>query len=289
MLLSMTGYGDARSERTGLTCSVEIRAVNNRFFKISIRTPERFAAIEPEVERLIRDAIQRGTINVSVRIAGDSTSSAGRINRRALDAYIADLQSNGLYDRSVLPALLGLPGVVEHADDGVDIEAIAPLVRQAVAAALAKLQRMRQDEGAAMQRELLESCAAMNRVVDAIAERGPMVVKAFRNRIQERVQSLLGEMGATVTAADLVREVSIFADRCDVGEELVRLKSHLAQLKETLGAPDSGGRKLDFLVQEMNREANTVGAKANDAGIAQAVIELKGRIERAREIIQNVE
>lgn len=289
MLLSMTGYGDARIERAGLACGIEARSVNNRFLKVSVRTAERFATLEPEIEKVVRDSIRRGTVYVSVRIHGDLTASSGRINRRTLEDYIADLQSAGLYDRSLLGSLLGLPGVVDESDDRIELDAVLPLVRQTLQAALEKLQRMRLDEGAAMQRELCESCVAMSRITADVEERSPEVVKAYRNRMHERVQGLLSEFGVTVTPADLVREVSIFAERCDVGEELVRLKSHLAQLKETLDSSESNGRKLDFLVQEMYRETNTIGAKANDAAIAQLVIELKGRIERAREIIQNVE
>lgn len=288
MFLSMTGYGDARLERAGLSCSVEIRSVNNRYLKVLIRTPERFAGLEPDIERVIREGVQRGTVNASVRIAGDSVAPAGRLNRRALEDYIADLQSSGLYDRSLLGSLLGLPGVVEVVDNAIDLESVAPLVRQTLAAALEKLQRMRAEEGAAMQRELLEGCGFMTALVDAIADRAPEVVQSFRNRLHERVQALLNQLGVAVAEAELVREVSIFAERSDIGEELLRLRSHLAQLREALDSA-GGGRKLDFLVQEMNREANTIGAKANDAAIAHLVVDLKGRIDRAREIVQNVE
>src|SRR5262249_26914324 len=152
-----------------------------------------------------------------------------------------------------------------------------------------QLNGMRTEEGRAMERDLRDNCALIGRELAAIEVRAPLVVEAYRNRLAERLNALLKEYKVTVTAADIVKEVGLFAERGDIAEEIVRLKSHLEQFAATLKEPESSGRKLDFLTQEMFRETNTIGSKGNDAEIARHVIEIKAAVERLREMVQNVE
>jgi uncharacterized protein (TIGR00255 family) len=162
---------------------------------------------------------------------------------------------------------------------------VAPVVEQA----LESLQKMRVQEGRAMRQELLDNCVSIRTNLDKVAELAPRVAEAFRDRLLERVRSLLQEFDVAIDRADLIREVSIFAERSDVAEEIVRLRSHLDQFAQAIDAPESSGRKLDFLTQEMFREANTIGSKASDVQISHYTVEIKGMIEKIRELTQNVE
>ena len=164
-----------------------------------------------------------------------------------------------------------------------------PLIEQALEEALANLEQMRQQEGRAMQRDLRANCQTVLDELDQIAARAPAVGDAYQTRLTERLNKLLADFGTRIEAADVIREVGMFAERCDISEEIVRLRSHIDQFRSILEASDASGRKLDFLTQEMFRETNTIGAKANDAEIARHVVEIKASIERIREMVQNVE
>ncbi|HEX6984772.1 MAG TPA: YicC/YloC family endoribonuclease, partial [Planctomycetaceae bacterium] len=235
MLLSMTGFGDARQSRDGRCLVVEVRTVNNRFLKCSIRLPDVYAAFEADVEKLVRSKIARGTVNVTVRLERLAEPGRYRLDPDVLAAFAE--QARSLSERVGLPltsldGLLALPGVVAERQDAVaDPAEDWPLIESAVGEALRKLDVFRQSEGAAMADELRANVAVIEREVDAVAEQAPAVVREFRDRLRERVAELLKGTEATVTDADLIREVSLFADRADINEEITRLRSHLGQFR----------------------------------------------------------
>jgi uncharacterized protein (TIGR00255 family) len=288
----MTGYGEARRQDESWTVGVEVRTVNNRHFKLTARVSEPYGALEPELERLIRETVRRGTVNLQLRVERPRRAEDYRINPVALLSYRDQLRAlqEPPGDGVDLAALLALPGVVEErrpsADDPhEDWPALAAVVAEAVH----RLQAARAEEGRAMADELIGFARAVSAQVDRIAARGPEVVSGYQARLVERVQALVQGHGVSVETKDLIREVAILAERADVTEEVVRLRAHLAQFLDVIHEPESAGRKLEFVVQEMGRETNTVGSKANDVEISRAVVEIKGLLEKVRELIQNVE
>lgn len=292
MLLSMTGFGEAHHQDGPLSVAVEVRSINNRHLKVSTRIGEGYAALEPEVEALARQRVRRGTLQISVRVNRAHRPEDYQINAAVLASYQRQLEKTAPQaagDGATLAALLTLPGVVEdNSAASVDLDAEWPVIRHTLEAAFDRLAMMREQEGRAMELDLRGNCKAIAAALDVIEQRAPLVGDGYRDRLTERVRKILAEQGVTVEPADLVREVSIFADRVDISEETVRLRSHLDQFDASL-TEECAGRKLEFVVQEMFREANTIGSKANDVEISRQVIEVKTAIERIREMIQNVE
>jgi uncharacterized protein (TIGR00255 family) len=292
VLLSMTGFGDVRRQDGRRNVSVEIRTVNNRFLKCSIRVPDVYAAFESEIEKLVRATISRGTVNVTIRIERHGDAGRFQLDAAVLAAYVE--QANVAADRAGLTpagfdAFLALPGVVTERCETDDADAGWPVVASAVDEALRILQTFRRSEGAAMADELRANLGIIETEVGAVAELAPGVVRDFRDRLRERVAELIGEADATVSDSDLIREVSLYADRVDINEELTRLRSHIGQFRGFLDDAQSQGRKLDFLTQELFREVNTIGSKANNVAIAHRVVEMKAAVEKIREILQNIE
>ncbi len=294
MLLSMTGFGEGHRNRAGLSVSVEVRTINNRYFKLSVRSAEGYASLEPNIEAVFRDAIRRGTVQVNMRIARQASPDDFRINDVVLKSYQDQLDrliaGSAFAEEAMLGAILSLPGVVnEDAAARADVEHDWPVIEEALREALDHLQQMRTREGEAMAADMLANHAVIVAEVDAIQERAPVVVEAYAQRLRDRLNALLAEHEVRIEPADIVREVGIFAERSDIAEEIVRLRSHLEQFDQIMRSGDSVGRKLEFITQEMFRETNTIGSKANDADIARHVVEIKAAIERMREMIQNVE
>jgi uncharacterized protein (TIGR00255 family) len=296
VLLSMTGYGESRQQGDQLSVAVELRALNNRYLKISLRAAEPYTRYEPEIEKILRRVVRRGTIQVLLRVHRQAAARDFRLNAVALRSYLEqlrDLQKDlGLGKGSGLSAaqLLALPGVVaEPAMEERDGTGDWTVIERVLEEALGRLQAMRREEGRAMGRELLALRDEIARHLAAIRERAPGVVNAYRDRLHERVRLMLAELDVQIDRSELIKEVAIFAERSDIAEELVRLASHLDQFQDVLEEPESPGRKLEFLTQEMFREANTIGSKANDVEIARHVVEIKGAIEKIRELIQNIE
>jgi uncharacterized protein (TIGR00255 family) len=289
----MTGFGEARGRDHRLSVHVEVRAVNNRYLKILTKSPEPYQPLEGEIERVVRDAISRGTVNVVLRLDSLEPRAAYRLDGNLLKAYwrqLLALQDELSAPAGNLAALLELPGVVvEGAEPSDDPRADWPLIESTLRLALSKLGEFRAAEGASMERDLVENLRIVSTELEKIAARGPQIVVDFRDRLRERVADLLRDSEATVQPADLLREVSIFAERCDISEEITRLRSHLEQFESFLLRPQSQGRKLEFLTQEMVREVNTIGSKANNVDVAHAVVEIKAAVERLREVLQNVE
>ncbi|MFO0948773.1 MAG: YicC/YloC family endoribonuclease [Planctomycetota bacterium] len=266
-----------------------VRSVNNRYLKLSTRLPDSHTSLEREIEKTIRDRIRRGTVSIVVKIAKSRAQAHYRVNTRVLHDYLQQLEGVVPEDSNLAGHLLSLPGVVEETTSVADPMTDWPTIRECLLHSIEDMERMRRDEGAAMQQELSSCSRIMADLVRQIEGIAPTTVIGYRDRLHERLRNILDDYGVSVSAADLVREVSIFAERADIAEEITRLKSHLAQFDETLGEGESFGRKLEFLSQEMYRESNTIGSKASDVEIAKLVVELKSNVERIREIIQNVE
>ncbi|HEV3121896.1 MAG TPA: YicC/YloC family endoribonuclease [Isosphaeraceae bacterium] len=291
VLLSMTGYGESRFQDDRWSISVELRTVNNRHLKLSARISEPYGSLEPDLERLVREKVRRGTVQLVLRVDRPRRAEDYRLNAVALASYRDQLQALQGNGRPVdLAPLVALPGVVEErAQTAEDPHDDWPLISKVVNEALARLHSSRADEGRAMARELAAMGEAIGDHLDSIAARGPQVIASYNDRLAERVQSLVKEKGVAVEAKDLIREVAILAERADIAEEVVRLRAHLSQFAEVIDEPESAGRKLEFVVQEMGRETNTIGSKANDVSISREVVEIKGLLEKIRELIQNVE
>ncbi len=294
MLLSMTGHGEAHRHTDGMSIAVEIRTVNNRYFKLNLRMTDGYAPLEAHIENLVRQHIRRGTLQVNLRIDREPRPDDYRLNPVVLAGYLKQLEAalgaTMGRDAGQLAPLLALPGVVhEPTAEYEEIESQWPRIEGVVRAALDHLAKMRIDEGRSMAADLTTNVRAIAGELSKIEVRAPLVVDAYRARLGEKISKLLAEAGVRAEPADMIREVGVFAERSDISEEIVRLRSHLEQFDTVMTAEESQGRKLEFLTQEMFRETNTIGSKANDAEIARHVIEIKTAIERMREMIQNVE
>lgn len=294
----MTGFGTAERSSDGLHVRVEIKGVNNRHLKVAIRSPHGYSALEHDLERLVREKVARGTLNVFVSVHRKDGPCGYVVDEAVFHYYIQQWQrlagemgSAGVNSAAgANPSLLlTLPGVVREDDEGVVKEVDWPVIQGTVEDALSAFNEFRAREGDSMHATLRGLCHDVGQVVGQIAERSPQAVAQYRERLRDRINELLKEVGASVTDADLVREVCLFADRCDVTEEITRLRSHLSQFLASMELEASPGRKLDFLCQELLREVNTIGSKANDAALAQFVVGLKATIEKIRELVQNVE
>ena len=294
----MTGFGEARHQSSALSAAVEIRAVNNRYLKIVLRATEPYNLFEPELERVIRKSVRRGTLQVQIRCERQFQASDFRLNTVALRSYLDQIRRTGTelgLDAPTVAALMSqavaLPGVAPEAGScSTKPDDEWPVLERVVEEALARLQTMRQEEGRRMAQELLAMRDRISGELEQITRRIPSVAAGYRDRLMERVRGLLTEPSIPLRAEDVIKEVAIFADRSDISEEVVRLSSHLDQFRDVMSAESDGpGRKLEFLVQEMGRETNTIGSKASDVQISRHVVEIKATLEKIRELIQNVE
>lgn len=290
----MTGYGDARQVVDDVAYHVEVRAVNNRYLKLNSRLPDAFAGLEPAVEKIVRETISRGTIAVTIKRRGVQAGSDIVFQQDVLRAYLEqwDRLRESLTQLPVLAAgdLLQLSGVLaEPEDDTFDSDEEWKRAEPVLREALSKFDAFRHQEGRSMADDLRSQCQKIQEQLKVIAERAPQVVTQYRDRILDRVRNLLEDADVDLQAADVIREVSLFSDRCDINEEIIRLESHLQQFEKFISSEQSEGKRLDFLSQELNREVNTIGSKANDVEIAHCVVEMKSAVEKMREVLQNVE
>jgi uncharacterized protein (TIGR00255 family) len=292
----MTGFGAARFQDQRRSIEVEVRTVNNRHLKLSAKLSDPYGALEADLEHLVREKVRRGAVQISVRIDRPRQAEDYRLNTVALRSYRDQLRellgtgSDAGANATGFAALLGLPGVVEEARPAAcDPRDDWPEIARVVTSALDELETARAREGRAMAEELQALGRSVESGLARIAHRGPLVVQSYQKRLVERIGALVQDQGVTVEPKDLIREVAILADRSDISEEIVRLRAHLLQYHEVLREPESAGRKLEFVVQEIGREVNTVGSKANDVEISRNVVEIKGVLERIRELVQNVE
>jgi uncharacterized protein (TIGR00255 family) len=293
MIISMTGFGDAHADRDGTHYAVEIRSLNNRYFKPVIKLPESVSGLEPELESMLREKLGRGSITYILKMRSDSAEAAYHINTQALKSYLEQLQSVKGIDRLVqidLASLVQLPGVCqEPRDDTDEMERRGPIVRELTAKAIVKLNAMRTREGEQLFNELMRHVGVIAANLAEIAKRAPSVIEDYHRRLSLRVGQLLSKAELKVNEPDLIKEVAVFAERADIAEEIQRLTSHLGAFEQSCREGEHAGRKLDFITQEMLREANTIASKANDAQIARHIVEIKGAIDRLKEQVQNVE
>lgn len=293
MILSMTGYGEVQHTDDGVAYVLELRSLNNRYFKASIKLPDMLSVFESEVEKLLRTRLSRGSVTFNLRVRDTRPEAAQEINLAAVESYINQLGGLKKTQAPVqidLAAILALPGVCQPPElDEAERERQWKTLETMTVAAMDHLIEMRRVEGKALRDDLVNQCTQIRRHLAIIAERAPLVLKEYHQRLLNRTNELLNEAKLQLQLEDLRREVALYAERCDINEEISRLSSHLEQFEKLCDSRELAGRKLDFLAQELLRETNTIGSKANDAVIAQHIVEIKGAIDRLKEQVQNVE
>ncbi len=292
MIRSMTGFGAGRGEAGGEAISVELRSVNGKFCEVKPRLPRELSALEPELVKTIKARVSRGVIEAFVRReTGDARGSLPRADLALAAAYAKAFRelkdSLGLAGEPTVQDLVVLEGVISLGEDAPDQEGVSSALQAALAAGIEALDQMRRREGEALAKDLFARLDAIEKGAREVARLAPDQVNAVRERLSTRIAELT--RGVPLDSARLAQEVALFADRTDVSEELTRLASHLAQARGLIASQAPAGRKLEFLVQELNREINTIGSKSQHAGIASTVVELKAELERVREQVQNVE
>lgn len=287
---SMTGFGVGTAPLGNGRLVVELRALNHRYLDVRVRMPAELVDQASFVEQLAREQLVRGRFDVGVRSEGDAfefrfDSERAKRVYRALDALRSELAPN---TELGISSLVALPDVMTSSVQS-DVEAARRGLRAAFEDAVAHLDKMRSTEGAALGRELAARLASMRTLLGTIKTRSSGLVDLYRSRLRERLERLLSDSSAKLEPGRLELEVALIADKSDVTEEVVRLDSHFSQLERLLGVAEPVGRRLDFLLQEVARETNTVGAKCQDAPLSHLVIELRAEVERMREQVQNVE
>ena len=293
MLRSMTGFGSAHGQVDGVEYDVEVRSVNSRYFRAVVKAPEGLSWAEVEIDKFLRNTVTRGNVTVTISVKVPDDQAAYRVNTVALSMYIEQLRPLEIDAnptlRIDLGSLMQLPGVclppgleeiLEKTRKG-----LMKLTHQAVQAML----EMRRCEGEALRDDLLGQCDVITTNLQSVADHAPQVVADYHERLTARVKELIRGGTIPVDPEHLAREVAIFAERCDIAEEIARLRTHVDQFRQAVSSPEPAGRKLDFIAQEMLREANTIASKANDMHIAQAVVEIKTAVDRIKEQVQNVE
>lgn len=294
MIKSMTGFG--RGEYTDGKRSIiaEIKSVNHRYSDITIKMPRRYAFAEDKIKNAVKDKIRRGKVDVSIIVENITENDVNiKLNTMLAKQYYDNLtELKGEFDLSgdiSLQFLASLPDVMKAIPDVEDEEEITKAILEAVSEAAANLEKMRAVEGEKLAEDLIAKGEHIKEILDKIAERAPQVVTDYTARMKERIQELVGS-SVQVPEDRILVEAAVFADKCAIDEEITRLNSHLIQLKTIIGEKEQPvGKKLDFLVQEMNREANTIGSKANDIIITNYMLEIKSEIEKIREQVQNIE
>ncbi|TMI80563.1 MAG: YicC family protein [Bacillati bacterium ANGP1] len=271
----MTGFGAGDLTTVAGRYVVEARSLNHRFLEVAVRLPRDLAPLEERIRALVQGRILRGRVEIA-------------IIRKAFTNALNDLkQALDLSGTPDLSMLVGLPDLIKIEEPKEDLEEVWPSIAGGLGQALTRLVAMREDEGGRLARDLGERMRRVGQRVDDVEQRAPRVVKDYAARLSRRIAELMGAV--PVDEGRVAAEVAIFADRCDISEELTRFRSHLTQMRQTLEADGAVGRTLEFIVQELGREANTMGSKANDVEVARDVIAIKGELESLREQIQNVE
>lgn len=293
MIRSMTGYGTASLELAGGTIRAEARSVNSRHLKLVLRGPARVEAWEPEIRAALADAVRRGRLDVWITVEDGPQTSAWEVDHDRVSAYVATLRE--LADRHDLPGEIDLAlisqtsGLLREAEDGPGADLILDEVLAVARSAVDGLVEMREAEGRRLDVDLRERIAALRHGLAGVEELAPERLTRERDRLRAAVTELTA--GAEFDQDRIAREIALIADRWDLGEEIVRARAHLDAFDEYLAAPSEEpvGKRLSFLVQELHREINTTGAKANDIRISRQVVEMKNEIEKLREQVENVE
>ncbi len=294
-MLSMTGFGRSSREVQGLGLEVEARSVNHRHLDLRVRLPRILSDREASIKQHIQGRITRGKVDVTINLSGLGTAERLAIDDAIAAQYVEASrllrERHDLADTLDVASLLALPGVTRIVESELDPDVLLGPIDEAVDEAIENLIAMRSTEGATLAQENGDRLKTVEGLALAFEARSGEVLSMARRRLQKRAEQIKRDVGL-LDDARLHQEIVIAADRLDITEELVRLRSHVAQFRDIMGSADSGksvGRRLDFLLQELGREANTVGSKANDAPLAQDVVELKTELERIREQVQNVE
>lgn len=292
MLKSMTGYGKAEAVTDDGKISVEIRSVNHRYGEVSVKLPRQFLAFEGEIKKRMSERFKRGKIDLLL-VFEPPTGGAflPQVNfamaKAYHDAFVALNHHLGIYEPVSVALILAQKDVLSSKEMTADMERISESLFKTLSSAMDSFENMRSMEGDALFTEIDGRITLISEIVESIAAKAPLAVAANVERLKERVGRLLADL--QLDEMRLAQEVALLADRMEITEELVRLRSHFSQFDSLLNIDEPVGRKLDFLLQEMNREVNTIGSKANDAAIAAMVIELKSEMEKVREQIQNIE
>ena len=290
---SMTGYGRAAVAGADFSVSVDLKTVNNRFLDIHLKLSTELSSLEPNVKRRISSRLSRGRVDATINFERTS-AVAYELNKPLIAGYLEALrqiqQTFNVPGEFDINTLARLPGALQTARDSLSDEMVNG-VEQALDDAISELERMREQEGQALHREMTDRITKIEGLVPTIEAAASGLVEAYRARLQRRIGELINREGqvAEIDPARLAQEVAYLADRSDVSEEMVRLRSHLAQFREALDSTSETGKMLDFLLQELNREANTTLSKSTDLGIKEAALAIKAEVEKLREQVQNVE
>lgn len=291
MILSMTGYGEVQHSDNGISYVLELRSLNSRYFKVSIKLPEHLSIFEPEVEKLLRAKLTRGSVFYNLRVRDTSAEAAQEINQAALKSYLDQILAVSPEQAQIdVASLLDLPGVCQPpALSEARRKHQWTVIEQITQHVLDNLIEMRRVEGRSLCEDLTYQCTQIREHLATVAERAPVVLQEYNQKLVQRTNTLIAEAKLELKLDDVRREVALYAERCDINEEISRLGSHLDQFEQLCQKGERAGRKLDFLAQELLREANTIASKSNDATIAQHIVEIKGAIDRLKEQVQNVE
>ena len=299
MLKSMTGFGRGEYEDADFSITVEMKTVNHRYNEVAIRLPRFLNPLEDRIRKTILKTVSRGRIDVFIN--ADYTTSDNctlKVDKNLAAAYHKALQEVGqaigadeiaINQAQEILYISRCQDVINVKEGFFDVEGVWPKVEQAVRQALENLVAMRETEGGNIYGDFIYRADLIAQKLALIEERSPMLVDEYQAKLSERLTNLLAEHNIAMEPERLLQEVAIFADRTSITEEIVRLKSHIKQFKTIIASDQPVGRKLDFLIQEFNREANTIASKANDYTLAQIVVEIKAEIEKIREQIQNIE
>lgn len=294
MISSMTGFGQATAQAEGVVYTVEIRSVNNRYFKTSIRLPDIASFLEDELDKFLRNLVHRGSVNFSLRMKNISGQAFVDIDEVSLSGYLEKLtgllENTDSFRRIDLASMLSLPGIVQpKIPDPEILEQMRRAVMQCTQEAVDQLIQSRRSEGNALAEEFRAHCRRIAETLEKIRNRKDIVIQEYHEKLKKRVDNLLAQAKLKLDEDLLMREVAVYAERSDIAEELIRLRTHIDQFTECCSNGGPIGRRLDFVAQEMLREANTIASKASDAEIAQWVIDIKCEIDRIKEQVQNIE
>ena len=292
MIRSMTGYGGAKGTVQGLELSIELKSVNNRFLDTSVRLPRTYLFAEEAVKAAVQRHISRGQVDVFVTVESAGTQDVVvKVNEPLLRGYLAALQQVsvicGVPNDATAMSLSRMPDVLTVEKAETDQDAVAAAITEVLEQALGEYDAMREREGEKLREDIASRVDTIERLVTRVEEESPRTVADYKARLEQKMREVLETAG--IEESRILTEAAIFADKVAVDEETVRLRSHMAQMREMLAGDKPVGRKLDFLVQEMNREANTIGSKCQNADIAHVVVDIKAEIEKIREQVQNIE
>ncbi len=291
MVKSMTGYGRAQKLIGSRDITVELKSVNHRYFEFSCRVPRSFGFLEEKLKSFVQQRVSRGKIDCYVGIVSDEEAGTVKVNRALASSYLAalrDLQTEtGLEDDIRLSTLVRFSDLFTVEKNEADEDEVWNAVAEVAGEAAERFVSMRAAEGGRMKDDVLSRLEAVERLTAMVEEQSPKTVEDYRAKLYQKLSDVLADR--SVDEGRVLTEAAVFAERIAVAEETVRLRSHIAQYREILSTGGAVGRKLDFLTQELNREANTIGSKAQDLAVARAVVEIKSEIEKIREQIQNIE